>query len=503
MADISKIQVESGTYDIKDEIARNGLNIIPEYIRNVKEYGAYGDGIHDDTTAIQNAIIDNDNNTIYIPSGTYLISEPIKTFITNSKKCNIKLEQNAIIKTNVALECLFYLGGLEGFDPNVTDRMRFFEGGTLDATNCNYAIKIQYEAQGITIRNCEIKNFNRYGIYAPTGSYTHSTDLHVANCYINGRGSHLDNVGIYLERPDNELVNLRINSCKKAIYTSQGGLYVDGVHGLGIGEGNWFDDTIFLEITGGTGNIITNSYCDTLQTFVKDYSNDHSGIFTVTNSIYFSYISDVETKMFIINNSGTRYIIKNNMFMLPNTNSSHKGIIYNAINQQQSFNANNFILEDNIINSSQYLINGDLLLSTNKDYKPYWSRLDLNLSTTQWLKLGYVISNTYIWNKLSININGLIFDVTLNAERSGSNNYFGYHTNYKTDDNKSIKIGTKYVGNINGIDIYGLYIKAVSTDLPVNIEIKNNNNNIPFIKIKDELLDVNYETLTMDNEATI
>jgi hypothetical protein len=43
-------------------------------------YNAYGDGIHDDTTAIQQAFDDyiNDNRIIYLPNGVYLVSDTIK-----------------------------------------------------------------------------------------------------------------------------------------------------------------------------------------------------------------------------------------------------------------------------------------------------------------------------------------------------------------------------------------------------------------------------------------
>lgn len=42
---------------------------------NIKAYGAVGDGITDDTEAIQSAI--NDNDVIYFPAGTYLLTSPI------------------------------------------------------------------------------------------------------------------------------------------------------------------------------------------------------------------------------------------------------------------------------------------------------------------------------------------------------------------------------------------------------------------------------------------
>jgi len=66
---------------------------IPESWVNVKDYGAVGDGITDDTVAIQNAI--NTGKNIYFPNGVYAI-----THIVFSSLSNIIIEGNAIIKLN-------------------------------------------------------------------------------------------------------------------------------------------------------------------------------------------------------------------------------------------------------------------------------------------------------------------------------------------------------------------------------------------------------------------
>lgn len=501
MADISKIQIENTVYDVKDVTARNGLNIIPQYIRNVKEYGAVGDGVTDDTTAIQNAINDNIFNSIYFPNGTYLISSPLKTFVDNSKQTNIIMEKNCIIKTNTSIECLFELGGLGGNNNGVNERARVFSGGILDGNNCNYGIKINSEAMGITIENCEIKNFTYYGIYIPSGQTLYSSDLLIKDCYINGKGSHLSNVGIYTERPDNNFKNLRINACKTGIYASYGGQYIDNVHVLGIGEGSWFNDTIFLDMEGGSGNTIINSYCDTMQTFVKNYSSSNPEAFTLINSYYYSYLSNVDTKLFIINNAGANYIIKNNIFVLPTPSTKNQGIIYNNFSQQYTLKSNQFILEDNIIQNSTQLVNGDLLLTTHKRYKPFWSNLSNNLPTDKWVKIGYIIPNSYCWYNLDININGVQFNPQFKFERFGTASYITYAGGYKNTA-QSLKLGVKYENNTNGIEVSGLYIKATGT-LVENIEVKQTNENVPFMQLSTNLIDPTFEDITMDNDATL
>jgi polygalacturonase len=83
-------------------------------LRNVKNYGAYGDGVHDDTAAIQAAInsLPTTGGTVVVPAGTYLID--------TTKKINLRslmlfqMDPGAILKAktaSVARHYLLYING--------------------------------------------------------------------------------------------------------------------------------------------------------------------------------------------------------------------------------------------------------------------------------------------------------------------------------------------------------------------------------------------------------
>ena len=78
--------------------------------RNVKDYGAVGNGVHDDSDAIQNAIIDGDRNShaggvtgepalVFLPSGTYRITKPLYLLLQTSLVGN-PLDKAVIKPTN-------------------------------------------------------------------------------------------------------------------------------------------------------------------------------------------------------------------------------------------------------------------------------------------------------------------------------------------------------------------------------------------------------------------
>ena len=78
-------------------------------LRDVKAYGAYGDGLHDDTAAIQAAInsLPTTGGTVTIPAGTYLIDTSKK--INLRSLMHLKMDPNAILKAKTSSLSRHYL----------------------------------------------------------------------------------------------------------------------------------------------------------------------------------------------------------------------------------------------------------------------------------------------------------------------------------------------------------------------------------------------------------
>lgn len=73
--DSFKDEVGTELAGLKDEVSTELAGL--KYFVNVKDYGAVGDGVTDDTTSINNAITQNNDCTIVFPKGTYKITSPI------------------------------------------------------------------------------------------------------------------------------------------------------------------------------------------------------------------------------------------------------------------------------------------------------------------------------------------------------------------------------------------------------------------------------------------
>ena len=156
------------------------LNLENSKIKNVKFYGAVGDGVVDDTTAINLAISDlQDGGTLYFPFGNYKITDTL----TISSKNNIKIISDGCILLNFINNNSKNLMRIQNcnkvkisniiFDVNLNDLL-----SCLDIYNVRYGLSIsdlsftnfKNHAQfGIKLENIGADNSN---YYTPTYTIT-------------------------------------------------------------------------------------------------------------------------------------------------------------------------------------------------------------------------------------------------------------------------------------------------------------------------------------------
>ncbi|KAL4788913.1 pectate lyase superfamily protein-domain-containing protein [Aspergillus venezuelensis] len=253
-----------------EEMEMNGASpYAPEgykVFRNVKDYGAVGDGTTDDTEAINLAISDGDRcgadcgsstirpAVVYFPKGTYLVSSSIVQYY------NTQILGDPINKPTILAAASFvglgvissdvYIEGQDGAQwyINTNNFLRSIRNFVIDITNTDpnaYVCGIHWQvAQGTDLQNIDFymkEGTTQQGVYMENGSGGFLTDLTFSN----------GNFGAYLGNQQFTSRNLIFNNCKTAIqihwdwgWTMQGIFVIGGETGI--------------IITGGAGGVNSN-----------------------------------------------------------------------------------------------------------------------------------------------------------------------------------------------------------------------------------------------------
>jgi len=201
--------------------------------RNIKAYGAKGDGKTDDTNAINKAITDGnrsglggcDSSTttpalIYFPPGTYMISAPINAYYFSQLIGNPK--QMPIIKAvsrfqDLALINCSTVASQRGFKNNFYRVIRNFIIDTTDMPPEQGGIGVHYVgAQATSLSNIIFKlstvPYNTHqGVYTEEGSGGFMSDL----TFYGGK------FGIWMGNQQFTLRKAQFHSCQTAIYLRQ------------------------------------------------------------------------------------------------------------------------------------------------------------------------------------------------------------------------------------------------------------------------------------------
>lgn len=142
---------------------------------NVKDYGAYGDNVHDDTQAIQNAINASQGGTIFFPAGTYVISNTIK--VKSNQTLYGEGKESSILRMNVI--------GKDGIQINNAEYVSIRHLQVRDIINPggaeSRAIRV-HASKYCTIEHCKVYNSDdsgiRIGYDDSTGSSMYCQVLH-------------------------------------------------------------------------------------------------------------------------------------------------------------------------------------------------------------------------------------------------------------------------------------------------------------------------------------
>lgn len=157
--------------------------LIPIHYISVKDFGAVGDGVTDDASAIQDALdsLRQTGGIIFFPKGTYLITEAV-IFYSNQ---TLWFESGAVLKQGAAINNLLHSYCESSWTAYTGTHDCLIYGGTFDGgayTENNTLVGIAH-CKNITFERCSFKN--AYGTWHNL-EINSSYNIKVINCDFEG-----------------------------------------------------------------------------------------------------------------------------------------------------------------------------------------------------------------------------------------------------------------------------------------------------------------------------
>lgn len=374
-------------------IPMDNENLIAELIQdgnaNVKQYGAKGNGVDDDYLLLQNCINKNENGTVYFPTGTYLIST------TLNFKCNILMEQNAIITSNnSAINYLLLFNSTE-VATSLSDLIKgkFIKGGRLDGKGIVSKLLGASNYMGLTIEDTRFENPKEFGLITRNVGNL-SAELNVNNCYFYNNYNEYPNkpTGIYNNAGDNIFNNITMFNMFIAVDTVSG--YFENIHPW-LSKSELIAGSIAFKCNGNVSLI--GCYADTYE---KSFNNIGENLLRLVNcnvfyndTVYNSVIATSNSPYIFYVTSNNSNIISNNLSVINNIS----GCFF--INEQtNSYFNNTFFGGSEEVNKQYYVSNGFnnsiKSLSANTDVRTLGSGCYTNQNQTL---VNFIpnITNTY------------------------------------------------------------------------------------------------------------
>ena len=270
---------------------------------NVKWFGARGDGIHDDTQAIQNCIDSCYTSRIIIfpNEGTYCISNTIKTSQDNRKAVMLDLQGSCLkaLDTFPADTYMVIIGETGNFYTE-TRYPNGIKNGCVDGDGkADYGVLTKGTHLG-TFTDLFIIKINKKGMKIDVASNNVSSDAYLDRVELTALGGE-DSIGLEVVGSDNKISNVRTGRFATGISVIGGGNFLFRCHPLG-----WLskvDGTIAFNITGDN-NYLTECYSDGFNIALQFGENNN----TVNVRDFFALYDGVkDSECILFNNIGRVY----------------------------------------------------------------------------------------------------------------------------------------------------------------------------------------------------
>lgn len=145
-------------------------NVEKSVAKNVKEYGAVGDGITDDTEAIQTAITENRN--IIFPAGRYKITKtidvPAYTIISGMGYNETLIEKTGNVSDSNGIDAVFNILNISGKDYSQAINIKNIS--VTSVNNSQYGIYFSYGTGQTIFENVNVTKFIN-GVYISKGCW--------------------------------------------------------------------------------------------------------------------------------------------------------------------------------------------------------------------------------------------------------------------------------------------------------------------------------------------
>ena len=378
------------------------------YLQNVMVYGAIGNGVADDITAIQNAINANKGGTVYFPKGIYSISSSIKTYAGDTNYTNLIFEEGAQIVSSAQMDYMLDLGAL-GSASDLGHVRKTFRGGFFNGNNGNVRtaiIRINPQCMNLDMSDFQIYARHCDGIQIGNANTSAPSDANIHNGFLKCMGGE-DKSGFKIYGTDNNISNIRMYFFFIGFDMYAGAQFLSDIHTLSDRN-----NSISLKMQSNIEVTLSEYYADSEDIFI-DIANNCK---LMGHNLYYYSYRDNDTKQIKV--SGKPFITIDGYYIYC-SNHEYKGVVTPYSNLSNLLNDEHLRIKGVTGVNFRYMRDGDPIknaISSSGDV--LFNKT--TLSSGNWYYVGSYPSSSNVDVSIEFQTNNGISEIPLSVKANGT-----------------------------------------------------------------------------------